>query len=159
MKEIAALYGRSAQVLDGPNATVGRFLAAAKASTVVHFAGHALVNPRTPFQSLLLLAPSPGDSGALTAERLLLELAQAQAQARLFVLGACGSAGGHSIGPSGLSALVRPLVAAGVPAVVGSLWNVGDDVTKSLLVRFHRHYVAGADAARALPAGPARSPA
>ena len=51
---------------------------------------------------------------------------------------------------SGLAALVRPLLAAGVPAVAGSLWNVGDDFSKSVLVRFHRHYVAGEDAARAL---------
>jgi CHAT domain-containing protein len=66
------------------------------------------------------------------------------------VLSSCNSAGGHAIGPEGLAALVRPLVAAGVPAVVGSLWRVGSGSTEELMVQFHRHYATGEDAARAL---------
>jgi tetratricopeptide (TPR) repeat protein len=137
-----------AVVLTGRSATVSRFLAGAEGSAVVHFAGHAIANPRSPFRSLLLLAPGEGRSGALSAEELLSELQLERT--RLFVLSACSSAGGHPIGPAGIAALVRPLIAAGVPAVLGSLWEIGEGPTEELLVEFHRHYAAGEDAASAL---------
>jgi len=138
----------NAVVLTGGNATPDRFIALSAESTVVHFAGHAVANPQSPYRSRLLFSPSAGRSGALSAEEMLSELQLRKT--RLFVLSACSSAGGHPIGPEGLAALVRPLMASGVPAVVGSLWNVGDDTTEELLVELHRHYTAGEDAANAL---------
>jgi CHAT domain-containing protein len=70
---------------------------------------------------------------------------------RLVVLGACSTAGGTSVGPQGLAPLVRPLIAANVPAVVGTLWNVKDNATTTeLLVSFHCHYRHGDDVAQAL---------
>jgi CHAT domain-containing protein len=48
--------------------------------------------------------------------------------------------------------LVRPLIAAGVPAVIGSLWDVNDATAEALLVSFHRHYGQGLDAAAAMQA-------
>jgi CHAT domain-containing protein len=129
-------------------ATVSVFLEAARQSTVVHFAGHAVSDPELPFRSSLLLAPTAGRTGTLHAEELVAELEAPTT--RLVVLAACSSAGGAPIGPEGLSALVRPFFAAGVPGVVGSLWNVGDETTKELLVEFHRHFMAGEDAASAL---------
>ena len=45
---------------------------------------------------------------------------------------------------------VRPLIGAGVPAVVGTLWNVEDATAEEVLVSFHRHYREGSDAAVAL---------
>jgi CHAT domain-containing protein len=68
-----------------------------------------------------------------------------------------------------VSSLARPFLAAGVPAVVASLWNVGDRATAPLLVAFHRRLRDGRDPLSALRAaqlellrGPApalRSPA
>jgi CHAT domain-containing protein len=69
---------------------------------------------------------------------------------RLVIFSACNSAGGHPIGPEGLAALARPVIAAGSPAVMGSLWKVESRATEELLVRFHRYYAGGEDAARAL---------
>jgi CHAT domain-containing protein len=67
------------------------------------------------------------------------------------VLAACSTASGESVGPEGLAPLVRPLIAARVPAVVGTLWDVKDTATiKDLLVSLHRHYRNGADVAVAL---------
>ena len=68
------------------------------------------------------------------------------------MLSACSSAGGLPIGPEGLAPLVRPLIAAGVPAVIGSLWDVNDATAETLLVSFHRHYRRGFDAAAAMQA-------
>ncbi len=71
---------------------------------------------------------------------------------RLVVLSACSSAGGLPVGPEGLAPLVRPLIAGGVPAVLGSLWDVDDATAAQLLVSFHRRYREGLDAASALQA-------
>jgi CHAT domain-containing protein len=42
------------------------------------------------------------------------------------------------------------LIGAGVPAVVGTLWNVEDATAEDVLVSFHSHYREGSDAAVAL---------
>jgi CHAT domain-containing protein len=154
VRRIKDLYRPDVEILTEEQATFDRVLALAPKSAVVHFAGHAVVNPAAPFRSLLLFAPSPAHSGAVSAEELLTDLRAHHT--RLFVLAACSSSGGHPIGPEGLSPLVRPLFAAGVPAVLGSLWNIGDDTTEELLVEFHRQYTAGKDAAAALRAAQRR---
>ncbi len=130
-------------------ATIPEFLRLARGSTITHIAAHGVANPDVPSRSFLLLAPTENDAGALDADRLLRELRLEKT--RLVVLSACSSAGGTPVGPEGLAPLVRPLVVAGVPGVVGTLWNVGENsATAELLVRFHQHYREGHDAANAL---------
>jgi len=145
---IGELYGPQAEVRVEGDATVPDFLERAQRSAVVHLAGHAIANPDAPSHSLLLLAPSPLQNGALTVNELLTNLRLQKT--RLFVLSACSSAGGVPIGPEGLAPLVRPLIAAGVPGVIGTLWNVQDGTAEELMVGFHRHYREGHDAAVAL---------
>jgi CHAT domain-containing protein len=135
-----------AEVLSGADATVERFLAGARDAAIVHFAGHAIPVPRRPWESQLFLA-----SGELTAEDLMRKLSELE-RTRLVVLGACSTAGGQPVGPEGLAPLVRPLIAANVPAVVGTLWDVYDATAKQLLVSLHCHYRNGADVAEALRA-------
>lgn len=131
------------------HATIPAFLTRAKDSTVVHVSAHSIANPAVPSQSFLLLAPARDDSGILDAGRLIAELHLDRT--RLVVLSACSTAGGTRIGPEGLAPLVRPLIAAGVPGVVGTLWNVTDQPeTAELLVRFHQNYRDGNDADEAL---------
>jgi CHAT domain-containing protein len=139
-----------ARVLTGPDATAGRFLALAGESAVVHVAAHAVGNPGSPLNTRLVLAPGDGHSGLLSATDLLRELRLEKT--RLVVLSACRSAGGPAIGPGGLAPLVRPFLAAGAPAVVGSLWDVGEVPARELLSAFHRHYAAGDDAESSLRA-------
>ncbi len=140
----------NATLLTGTDATVQRFLSAAKTATIIHFAGHALSSAQDPWQSRLLFAPGrQGESGELSAQKLMQQLPRLE-RSRLVVLGACSTAGGGSVGPQGLAPLVRPLIAANVPAVVGTLWNVRDASAKNLLVSFHCHYRHGDDVAVAL---------
>jgi CHAT domain-containing protein len=141
-------YGGAAVLMDA-DATVRRFLDEARKATIIHFAGHAVAAPRTPWLSRLLLAPRGSEPGELSAERLMRELGQLT-RTRLVVLGACSTAGGAPVGPQGLAPLVRPLVAANVPAVVGALWDVKDATAKPLLVSLHCHYRHGDDVAVAL---------
>jgi CHAT domain-containing protein len=150
VNELASDYYRDAAMLTGADATVAGFMSGAKTATIIHFAGHALANSQDPWQSRLLFAPGPqGESGELTAQALMQQLPRLE-RTRLVVLGACSTAGGGSVGPQGLAPLVRPLIAAHVPAVVGTLWDVKDASAKDLLVSFHCHYRHGDDVAVAL---------
>lgn len=147
-RAIHDLYAPRAEILTGRNATVPAFLDRAGRHSIIHVAAHAVANAREPHRSLLLLAPSANETGALEASKLVAELQLHST--RLVVLSACSSAGGLPVGPQGLAPLVRPLMVAGVPAVIGSLWDVNDATTESLLVSFHRRYVQGKDAATAM---------
>lgn len=144
------LYGSSTTTpLLREYATIPAFLERLRRSTIVHFGGHGIANEAQPGASMLLLAPSDADTGRLTAERLITEVPALQ-KTRLVVLAACSTAGGQPVGPEGVAALVRPFLAANVPAVVGSLWDVEDATTNRLLVSFHCHYRNGSDVAVAL---------
>jgi CHAT domain-containing protein/tetratricopeptide (TPR) repeat protein len=151
-RRIQTVYAGAAIVtpplMDG-EATVPTFLRLAAGNTIIHLAAHGVANPEVPSRSFFLLAPAGDDTGVIDAEQLLKQMQLTKT--RLAVLSACSSAGGTPVGPEGLAPLVRPFVAAGVPGVVGTLWNVNDNLaTEDLLVRFHQHYRNGRDAAQAL---------
>jgi CHAT domain-containing protein len=148
---IQRIYGGNAEILTGADATVPRFFAIAAERDIVHVAAHAIVNAQAPTHSLLLLAPSEGNSGVIDTEELLRRFKMDRT--RLVVLSTCNSAGGLPVGPEGVAPFVRPLLAAGVSAVVGTLWEVNDNATtEDVMVSFHRQYKDGRDAAVAMQA-------
>lgn len=149
--QIARLYGRSATVLDGDEATRAAFLREAPKYGIVHFTGHALLHPEDPFRSTLVLAPGPGgnESGALHVHEML---DTGPWQTRLAVLSACSTAAGPISRTEGVVSLVTPLLAAGVPSVVASLWDVDDQASFHLMIAFHRHLQQGSAPAAALRA-------
>jgi CHAT domain-containing protein len=147
VQEIAAQYPGPA-VRMGRDATAVDFVARARNAAIVHIAAHAVADPKAPSKSAILFAPSPNDSGVLDATQLLKDAKLDRT--RLVVLASCSSAGGVPLGPVSVAPLVRPLIAHGVPAVVGTLWNVDDATAKQLLVSFHRRYREGNDAAIAM---------
>jgi CHAT domain-containing protein len=71
---------------------------------------------------------------------------------RLVVLSACQTGLGQYYRGEGIVSLVRPLLAAGVPTVVASLWSVDSKATSDLMIEFHRQRKlnAGTPAAEAL---------
>jgi tetratricopeptide (TPR) repeat protein len=146
---IAAMHKGEAVVLSDADATIRNVLELARDSGIVHLALHGVVNARQPYRSVLLLAPTPGvDRGALEAQQLLRDAKLDRT--RLVVLAACSSSGGAPVGPEGVGPLVRPILTAGVPAVLGTLWDVNDATARPVLVSFHRHFQMGSDAAKAL---------
>ena len=149
-RETIGKYYPEKSILLGDGATVAAFLAEAHKHTVIHISAHGRPNPQEPHRSELLLAKTATDDGMLTAEELLTSLELDRT--RLMIIAACSSAGGAPVGPEGVAPLVRPVLAAGVPAVIGSLWDVGDKAASELLTRFHMHYQLGMDAASALRA-------
>ncbi|HVT61753.1 MAG TPA: CHAT domain-containing protein [Thermoanaerobaculia bacterium] len=146
VQRIADIYPRH-QLLIGEAATKKSFLQLAGRHSVVHFAGHSLASLELP---LLALAPEGGDSGSLYPNEVT---GRHFENTRVMVLAACdtGAAGaGESAGLEGVARMVRPFLAAGVPAVVASLWSVGDQPASELFVAFHRELAAGRDALSAL---------
>jgi CHAT domain-containing protein len=149
VQALRSLYEPRVKELVGDDATVPRFLQAARRSQIIDIAAHAITDGEAPTQSFLLLTPSANDTGVLDAQRLLTALRLENT--RLVVLGACRSGGSATVGPQGVAPLVRPFLAAGVPGVVGTLWDINDATAKEVLVSFHRHYQQ-VDAAAALRA-------
>ena len=147
-EEIARLYPR-ADLLTGSEATKAAFLEGVRSSQVVHYAGHAAASAEPPFAARLLFARDPltRDAGAL----YLHELGRRDLpRTRVVVLAACRTAVGKASRVEGVLSLGRPFLAAGVPAVVASLWDIDDSVSRQFFVAFHRALLAEGDPGVAL---------
>jgi len=142
-EQIEKVYAPRATLRIRGQATISEFLRRASDNAIVHVAAHAVVDPQNPSRSIIKFA-----DGNLDAAQLLAR--SNTGRTRLVVLATCSSAGGVPIGPEGVGPLVRPLIVRGVPAVIGSLWNVDDATAEPLLVSFHQHYRKGSDAAVAM---------
>lgn len=131
--EHAAAAFPGSELLVGEAATQDAFLTRAGRHRLVLFAGHTVENFKAPWKSGLLFAPSGSDidDGILTAEEI--EGASFEATS-LVILGACSTADGKVTASEGLMSLARPFLLAGVPAVVGTLWDVEDEQTAPLLM-------------------------
>ncbi len=70
----------------------------------------------------------------------------------LVVLSACDSGLGEELGGEGLIGLTRAFQYAGARSVLASLWNVNDQATSELMIRFYKHLRAGLPKDRALQA-------
>ncbi len=154
---IGRLWGDGARVFLAEAATEERLKAEAGGVSVLHVAAHGCLDERFPLNSgLALSAPDPpaagGDNGLLQAWEIFEGLRLA---ADLVVLSACDSALGRELAGEGLLGLTRAFHYAGARSVVASLWQVPDQATAELMVRFHRHLRAGADRAEALRAAQA----
>jgi CHAT domain-containing protein/tetratricopeptide (TPR) repeat protein len=143
---IAAMYGTA--LLAGEEATRDAFVEAARRSTLIHFAGHANSDAMLS-HGALLLAAAGGDSGILDSS----EVARLRLERNpLVLLAACGTFRGDALHVAGMSSLSRSFLVAGARGVVGTLWEIDDDVSASLFLRVHEHLRAGlapADALRA----------
>jgi CHAT domain-containing protein len=149
-RQIAAMYPR-ATLLTGPAATKQAFLERMGEFEVVHLAVHAIAHPEAPDLSRFALASGPGhdDSGVLFAREIY---GRPMPRTRLVVLAACGTASGAGVRGEGVISLARPFLAAAVPSVVATLWDVDDDAGLRLFAAFHSFVRKGAEPAAALRA-------
>jgi CHAT domain-containing protein/Tfp pilus assembly protein PilF len=133
-RSVASVYPGS-ELLLGKAATRRDLLSAATRHAVIHFAGHALTNSEYPEFSRLVLAPQDSrDSGSLFARDIP---QQDLSRVSLVVLAACRSAQAARSQSEGPLNLVRPFLAAGVPNVLGTLWDIDDRSSSAFFVRFH----------------------
>jgi CHAT domain-containing protein len=70
----------------------------------------------------------------------------------LVVLAACGTFRGKAAHVAGMSSLARSFLIAGARGVVGTLWEIDDDVSAPLFTQFHQHLRAGVSPAWSLRA-------
>lgn len=150
MAEVAAIasFYPDARVVTGNDVTLANVRRAVDAD-VVHFAGHAIVNPDRPWLSRLVLSPS---GGATESDNLFAhEIARWPfRRTQLVVLSACDTGAGRVFRGQGAMSLASPFLTAGVPGVIGTLWKVHDDAARSLAVALHERLAAGAVPAAAL---------
>jgi CHAT domain-containing protein len=147
-RRISSLYPRSL-VLSSDRATRNAFRSAVPSFSVIHFAGHAVVNSIRPALSMLVLTPDreARDDGYLYSH----ELSSIDFRGvRLVVLGACSTAAGRTSASEGVLGLARSVLSAGVPSVVASLWPVDDATASALLTDFHTRLRTGESTASAL---------
>jgi CHAT domain-containing protein len=144
--EIAGILP-NASLLRGSEATVTNFLGLARRAGLIHFAGHAQLNPLRPELSSLVFAPDhEGGRSRLYARDIYREHLAATS---LVVLAACDSANGRIDSDSSLS-LATAFLAAGAPAAIASLWPVDDATSAQFFGRFYHNIRRGMSAAQAL---------
>jgi CHAT domain-containing protein len=152
---IAGIFPGS-RVLGEAAATRGAFLQASGDFGMLYFGGHSVVNTEFPLLSRMLFAKESGDPsrGVLYSGDIL---KQRFPRTRLAVLASCNTAAGRISRTEGVESLARPFLAAGVPSVIASLWQVDDQVTADFFVRFYRHLAKGFDIPTALQAAQVES--
>lgn len=111
-------------------------------SGVIHVAAHYVVNDNAPMLSKLLLAREKkaqvgehGSDGVLQAFEIY---AMKLPRTRLVVLAGCQTGVEGVYRGEGAIGLARPFIAAKVPLVVASLWQVETEATARLMISFHR---------------------
>jgi CHAT domain-containing protein len=133
----------------GRAATKERFLETAPGFEVIHFGGHALVNPEFPLLSRLIFADEKQTGQSLYAH----ELSKLRfPQTRVVVLAACSTAAGAVSRGEGVVSVARPFLAGGVPLVIASQWDVDDRATEQLTLAFHRELAKSGNPVHALHA-------
>jgi CHAT domain-containing protein len=116
---------------------------------IVHFATHGILNATAPSESYIQLAASPnaGQEHLTVGEVWDLPFKRVT----LVTLSACESALGDKEPDGGeITTLAEAFSSAGATTVLASLWSVGDESTKELMVEFYRQLAAGASKAEAL---------
>jgi CHAT domain-containing protein len=149
VRSIGKIAGNGAEILTGENASetalenepLDRF-------RILHFAVHALSDPKFPSRSGLVFASDKkaGEDGIWQPREIL----QHRFNAELITLSACDTAKGKNLGAGGNMSLVNPFLAAGSRAVLASLWDSNDLVTRALMQQFYAKLYAGVPAADAL---------
>ena len=135
------------RILVDANATKQSALQALKESRWVHFATHAVLEPRRPLYSRLILAGSKNQDNALRAFEVL-DLGQISCE--MVVLSACETGLGKALQSEGLMGLVWTFMAAGTKTLVVSQWKVNDLSTAHLMRSYYEFLLKGLRPAEAL---------
>jgi CHAT domain-containing protein len=144
---IRTLYG-NAEVYLQKDATKERLLARAPDTQIVHVGAHAEVDEVDPLFSVIRLARSerlPGELEAHEIYRVNLE------RSAIVTLSACETGLGRVTRGDEPWGFTRPVLSAGAPAMLVTLWEVEDAATARTMARFYRELAGAAtrDALRA----------
>ncbi|MCI0389220.1 MAG: tetratricopeptide repeat protein [Acidobacteria bacterium] len=104
----------------------------------VHFATHGIVNNQHSELSGILLSLVDKEGREQNGFLRSGEVYNLNLPAEVVTLSACQTALGKDVRGEGLIGLTRGFMHAGAARVVASLWNVEEDGTKELMIRFYR---------------------
>jgi len=127
--DAARRYGRPARRAVGAAASESLMRSAAGSYEMVHVAAHGFIDRPSPKRSFIALAPGDGEDGRLEVA----EIEQMKLSAQVVVLSGCET--GTESGLVGTSpdgdereGLARAFLGAGASSVIGSLWELDDQV-------------------------------
>jgi len=149
VKAIAKVFP-STEVLSGSEVTKAALNSGdASNKRIVHFATHGILNAsKTDDSYIQLAAAAEPDQSRLTVNEVW---GLPFKKVSLVTLSACESALGDKEPDGGeITSLADAFSSAGANAVLASLWSVGDESTKELMVEFYSKLAAGASKAEAL---------
>jgi len=133
VQEVKEIY-QNVDVLTGAEATKVKFMTLAPRSDVIHLAAHAIVNDDPGLSGFLMAPASPREASLLSLNDLY---ALRLPHTKVVVLASCRSGAGTNSRSEGTLSLARTFLAAGVPVVVASIWDVSDNKARLLLMAFH----------------------
>ena len=138
-RDILALFPRDRTLaLSGFEATRVRFLTELAVSTrFIHIATHAAADTREPRLSYIALSGVDRNGSAISGTLLTEEIASGGIDAELVTLSGCDTHIGAEMFGEGLRGLSHAWILAGARTVVGSLWRVSDDATRTLMRDFY----------------------
>lgn len=144
---IASVYRGDARLLFDGSATIEALLRELPSVDILHYAGHAIVDPESPDRSRLLLAATGSNEGILFVATLHgLHLPRHP----VIVLAACSTHVGDIAVGEGVQSIARPFLAAGASSVIATLWDVRDRAASRLFRAFHAKVATGVPPAQAL---------
>lgn len=149
VRTLAALWpeGRSRPYV-GDEFTASRVVDALETrNSIVHFATHGLVDPRSPGLGGLLVADDSGERLELLSEH---DITAIPVAADLVVLSVCDAGGGASLPITGTHGPTRWLLQAGAGQVISPLWAVDDAASSAQMRAFYAHLGEGASPRAAL---------
>src|SRR6185295_17544776 len=134
-------------LLVGDAATRPRLLDEAPSYPVVHLAAPITSSSTNPLLSQLVVSDMAGirHSGIVTGTDIA---SRPMTRTKLVVLDEVGTAPSHR--GEGTLSMVRAFMAAGVPAVVGTLPGADETAARDLMIGFHREIAQGVSAEQAL---------
>lgn len=122
------------EALTQNRATEAEIRALMPSSRLIHLATHGLLDDfNQGIPGAIAFTPASPHDGFLTAGEIL----DFNLNAELVVLSACDTGQGDITG-DGVIGLSRSFIAAGVPSLVVSLWQVPDQPTANLMIEFYR---------------------
>ncbi|MBO0720392.1 MAG: CHAT domain-containing protein, partial [Blastocatellia bacterium] len=150
IERIQSLYPDS-RILSRGQATESALVNQFGKYEIVHLATHALSDKQSSLFSKIVLAEegdrpgaesSPGQvafDGALQAHEIYRLKPE---HTRLVILSSCSSGLGDQARNEVMGGLAQAFLAAGVPTVVASLWEIDDESTAGLMEKFHATHLA-----------------
>jgi CHAT domain-containing protein len=118
----------------GRQATRAQVLARSDELSVLHIASHGIYDTADPLLSGVVLA-----DGRLSVEDLL----EARIRAELLTLSGCMTGVSRQTPGDELTGLSRAALAAGVPSVITTLWEVVDDSSRAFFEQFYGYLCTG----------------